>query len=366
MSLTNSRVAVIGAGTMGSGIAQKYASHGFIVQLIDQNPASLEKSKAAINANLQAAIERGLISQHDAQSTFARMIFENTIEASTAADLVIEAIYEDLSVKRKLFSQLDALLPSSTLIATNTSSFKVSDLQIGLKNPERVLGLHYFFPPLKNRLVEIIGTDLTSKEHISRAHAYQEAIAKTIIHTVDSPGFVVNRFFVPWLNEAARIVSEDVHTILTVEKAAQIFFNIDMGPFKLMNITGLPITLHASSTLEMMLGDFYRPSSLINKQINKREPFAISGHDDESAYHDIGMRLLLVTAAICCHMVKREKIASESDIDLGARVGLAWKKGPFALMRDHRDILEEYIESKATTKMILPDIKPLHMWLATQ
>jgi enoyl-CoA hydratase/3-hydroxyacyl-CoA dehydrogenase len=256
------KVGIAGAGNMGSGIAQKYATEGHDVVVFDNSQAGLGRGKALIEKTLQEAVSRALFNEARAAEIATRLHFSNNLSELKDADLVIEAIFEDFSAKQALFHELDALCDPKTILATNTSSFRVKELAGATQRANRVVGLHYFYHPAKNRLVEVIRADETSDETFNTIYGLQESIGKIPITSADSPGFVVNRFFVPWLNEAMRLVEEGVANIPTVEWAAKKCFEIGMGPFELMNVTGVPITLHAATTLYNELGDFYKPSDL--------------------------------------------------------------------------------------------------------
>ena len=156
------------------------------------------------------------------------------------ADLVVEAVFEDLAVKKAVFARLDRACRAETILATNTSSFAVAELAAGTPHPERVLGLHYFYHPAKNRLVEVVAGPATHERHLHRAWALQETLGKTPIRSRDAKGFIVNRFFSPWLNEAVRLLEEGVADVATIDAAARKAFGIGMGPFELMNVTGVP------------------------------------------------------------------------------------------------------------------------------
>jgi enoyl-CoA hydratase / 3-hydroxyacyl-CoA dehydrogenase len=332
----SSPIAIVGAGNMGSGIAQKYATHGYEVIVVDQSDPSLKKSQASIQKLLYQAVDRNIISEAESKKIFARLRFSKDLPDCHKASLVIEAIFEDLPLKQELFRSLEDIVDKNALLATNTSSFTVTALQSLLKNPQRVLGLHYFYPPAKNRLVELIGSPLTHQGVLQEAEQIQKSINKVIIYSKDSPGFVINRFFVPWLNESMRMVEEKIANIATIEKAAKDFFKIGIGPFQLMNITGLPITFHSCLSLAKSFGDFYAPCPYIRHKIDQEENFDLTGEVDETKCETISMRLLAVVIAISCQIVYEEKICTLSDANLGARVGLSWPKGPFELLDEYR------------------------------
>lgn len=331
-------VAVIGAGTMGSGIAHKYAIEGFSVIVIDKEESALIRSKSGIEKSLNLGVEKGTLSKDAALATLERLSWSSDLGQANIAHCIIEAIFEDLILKKKLFSELENICSKETIFATNTSSFLVADLQADLIYKERFLGLHYFFPPARNRLVEVIATNNTHPEVLAHAKALQESIHKVAINSKDSPGFIVNRFFVPWLNESMRIMSEGVANIATVEQAAKDTFKIGMGPFTLMNVTGLPITFHAANSLASYLGPFYAPCPIITAQMETKQPWQIAGSVDHNQLANIGLRLLAVVTAVANRMVHDEQVCSEQDADMAARVGLAWEKGPFELFSVHKPV----------------------------
>ena len=363
--LISSNITVVGGGNMGSGIAQKYAMHGHLVTIIDKDEKNLITCEKAINHSLDQGVQRAVFSAQDAQTIKSRLSFSTRINLAKEADLVIEAIFENLAFKQELFQQLDGLCNKNTVLATNTSSLKVADILCGLSHPERVLGLHYFYPPSKNRLVEIITTSQTSDFARDRAIFWQQSINKTVIHSQDSPGFIVNRFFVPWLNEAMRIVHEGKASVATVDKAAQTFFQITMGPFALMNATGLPITLHSCEALTRKLGDFYAPNPIIVPQIQKRALWNLASAIDDSALHDVALRLLTVVALLSCEMVFDDRVCGHDDVDVGAKVGLLWKKGPFELIKDHHREIANTIVRMKQEKLARPNTSAFLQFVET-
>lgn len=329
--MTKRRIGVVGAGNMGSGIAQKCATEGFDVVLVDMNEEAAQRGKARIDELLQEGIARKVFSPDAAREIAARVQPTAALDRLRDCEIVIEAVFEDLSVKRDLFARLDGIVGPDTILATNTSSFLVDDVASATKTPERVVGLHYFYHPAKNRLVEVIPGSRTSKEVRERAWIFSEATGKTPIHSADSPGFVVNRYFVPWANEAVRILEDGVAGIATIEAAAKAAFRIGMGPFELMNVTGIPIALHAATTLGERLGPFYAPARKLHDQVAAKELWPLGGNEDPSRFEEVRERMLGITFLIAADLVS-EGVASKEDVDIGARVGLRWAEGPFELM----------------------------------
>ena len=323
-------IGVVGAGNMGSGIAQKTATEGFRVVMADLDAAAAARGHERIRALLAEGVQRRIFTEDAARKIGDRVHPSGDLADLKDADVVVEAVFEDLDVKRSLFSRLDSICGERTILATNTSSFTVDDVAGATRRADRVVGLHYFYHPAKNRLVEVIRGSGTSDETFHRAWAFAEATGKTPIRSADSPGFVVNRFFVPWINEAVRLLEEGVADIATIEAAAKAAFRIGMGPFELMNVTGVPIGLHAATTLGERLGPFYAPSPRLAEQVEAGENWPLSGEPDEGRFEAVRRRLLGVTFLVAAALVE-EGVSSIEDTDIGARVGLRWSLGPFEL-----------------------------------
>jgi enoyl-CoA hydratase/3-hydroxyacyl-CoA dehydrogenase len=323
-------IGVVGAGNMGSGIAQKIATEGFDVVLMDVTAEAAQRGLDRIRTLLQEGVERRLFTPEQVGQILGRIRANGDLQASAACDIVIEAVFEDLDVKRDLFRKLDGICGADTILATNTSSFYVRDLATATRRADRVVGMHYFYHPAKNRLVEVVPCEATSAETTARAWRFNESIGKTPIHSADAPGFVVNRYFVPWINEAVRLHEEGID-IATLEAAAKEAFGIGMGPFELMNVTGIPIGLHAASTLGRELGAFYAPAAALAKQVERGTLWPLGGDPDRSRFDTVADRLLAVVYQVAGTLVD-EGVASIEDVDIGARVGLRWRQGPFERM----------------------------------
>ncbi len=323
-------LAVVGAGNMGSGIAQKMATEGFRVLLVDLAEAQLQRGVDNIRKTLAEGVARKIFKEQQAADIQARIKPTTDWNELRGAELVVEAVFEDLNVKKDVFKRLGQCTAPDAVLGTNTSSFYVRDLAAVTPNPERVVGLHYFYHPAKNRLVEVVPTASTSKAALAKAQAIQDAIGKTPIVCADAPGFVVNRFFVPWLNEAVRLLAEGVADIPTIEAACKETFGVGMGAFELMNVTGVPIALHAAGTLGRELGKFYEPSPRLTQQVDAKQNWDLTGTPIAGKTQAIADRLLgqvfLVAGAIV-----DEKVGTIEDVDIGARVGLRWPLGPFEL-----------------------------------
>ena len=199
------KIGVIGAGTMGAGIAQKIAQENIPVVIVDVKQEFVDKGLKGIKTTLEEGVQKKLFSPEKAQKILANVKGTIDLNEIKDADLVIEAVFEDKKVKSDLFRQLDKICLPKTILASNTSSYYISELASVTQRPDRFVGLHYFYHPAKNRLLEIIPAKDTGKETIEIAKDFASQTDKTAILVKDAPGFAVNRFFVPWLNEAAKI-----------------------------------------------------------------------------------------------------------------------------------------------------------------
>ena len=331
-------VAIVGAGNMGSGIAQKTAQEQFSVQMIDREEKWVNKGQETISNFLDEAIERRIFSEKQVNEIKSRIVgvvgVENVAEDT---DLVIEAVFEDFNVKAEVFNALDAACGKDTILASNTSSLSVNDLAEATGRPDRFVGLHFFYHPAKNRLVEVIPSELSNPETVTRVEQYCKMLGKVVIVCKDRPGFVVNRFFVPWLNEACLLLQEGVATTAQIDAVACKAFNIGMGPFALMNLTGPPIALHSTDYLaEQLETPRYTGAENLRKLVDEGVMWDI-GEDtdcDDNTSNIIAERLLGQVFAVSSQIVE-EEICSMEDVDRGAKVGLRWMSGPFELMNAH-------------------------------
>jgi enoyl-CoA hydratase/3-hydroxyacyl-CoA dehydrogenase len=324
-------LAVIGAGNMGSGIAQKAAAEGFPVVLVDVDDAKVARGLSIVEATLAEAVERKIHRPDEAAAIRARIAGTADWSRLSDVDLAVEAVFEDIDVKRGVFARLEEACRPDAILATNTSSFLVADLARSMKHPERMLGLHYFYHPAKNRLVEVIASAQTDPAAFAAAWTLQEMLGKTPIRSADASGFIVNRFFVPWLNEAVRLLEEGVADIATIEAAAKATFGVGMGPFELMNVTGVPIALHAATTLHEAFGPVYAPAERLSAQVAAGGPWDLAGEPDASRFAAVSERLLSVTFLVATALVD-EEVGTIEDTDIGARVGLRWPRGPFEMI----------------------------------
>lgn len=324
-------VGVVGAGNMGAGIAQALVENGLQVTLVDVNEEMVQRGIGKISSAMKKSVERGSMKEAAMNAALASLKGAADYTALKEADLVIEAVFEDKDVKRELFKNLDMICSQKTVFATNTSSFYVREMADATKRPDRVVGMHYFFPPARNKLLEIIPHAGTSAETTRLADLIGRMHGKINILVADAPGFAVNRYFVPFLTCAVRLLEENIANKATIDAAAKKAFFIGMGPFELMNVTGIPITLHSANTLKTELGEFYAPSKLIEEQIATGKPWDLSEPVDESRLGELIDYFYGVTLGVACKMVD-EGVCSIMDCDTGAKIGLRWRLGPFELM----------------------------------
>ena len=327
-------VAIIGSGNMGSGIAQKSAQEEFNVQMVDREEKWVKRGQEIISNLLDQALERRIFSDKQINSIKSRIegvVGTENINPNT--DLVIEAVFEDFEIKKEVFTILDRVCNENTILASNTSSLSVNDLARATKRPERFVGLHFFYHPAKNRLIEIIPAETTSEETLHAVETYCKAMGKVVIICKDRPGFVVNRFFVPWLNEACILLEEGVASTAQIDSIACKAFDIGMGPFALMNLTGPSIALHATDYLADQLNTpRYRGASNLREMVANNKAWEIDNSPEynESVRKIVEERLLGQVFAVASQIVD-EEICSKEDVDRGAKVGLRWNKGPFEL-----------------------------------
>jgi len=327
------KIGIVGFGNIGSGIAQKTAQEGLSVIAVDLTPEIVEKALANIRKTLQEAVERKIMKPEKADEVLARIHGTTDISEVKDCDLVIEAVFENMDVKKDLFKRLDEICEPKTILASNTSSFSVDDMAEAVNRKDRFLAMHFFYHPAKNRLVEIIPGSETSKETIEASRLFAQLTGKTDITVKDSAGFAVNRYFVPWLNEATRILEEGIANIATIEKAGKESLGIGMGPFELMNITIVKTAFNAAAGLADKLGAFYAPSDRLREQAKTGNPWPLEGDADENKLRPIVERLLAVVFFTASSLIQ-EGVSDVADTDLGAKVGLRWPTGPFEKMNN--------------------------------
>ncbi|HLE47372.1 MAG TPA: enoyl-CoA hydratase-related protein, partial [Candidatus Thermoplasmatota archaeon] len=326
------KVLVVGAGTMGSGIAQAAATAGYKTTMVDMKQEFVDAGFGKIKAPLEKRISEGKMKREDLDKILANLKGTTDVEAAARdADLVIEAVFEEFKIKEDLFKRIAKVAKPGVIVATNTSSLSVTQLANAFGAPDRFGGIHFFNPAAVNKLVEVVKGQGSSAETFAALWDFGLRLGKVPIETKDSFGFCVNRFFVPFLNEACRLLEEKVADAATIDAATNEVLGTTMGPFALMNFTGIPIGYHAEETLHRAFGAFYKPANILKEKFEKKQLFEISGTPNPAKFDAVKERLLGVLFGITAQLVD-EGVASKEATDKGALLGLRWAHGPFALM----------------------------------
>jgi enoyl-CoA hydratase / 3-hydroxyacyl-CoA dehydrogenase len=327
-----SNVAVIGAGTMGAAIAQHFLMKNLNVILLDVHQQGVDRGYARITQSLDEAIDRGIVTSEKKKSLLANLTCTTNYEALTESQFVVEAVFENIEVKQTVFIEIEKNVSVDCIIATNTSSLSITKLASVIQKQDRFLGVHYFYHAAKNKLIEIIPGENTAAEQVDRLVNFYFASDKTPIVVDDVYGFAINRFFVPWVNEAVRLYEEGLGSIGLIDKVAKDVFGVGMGPFALMNATGVPIALHVAEILETHFGSFYTPSNALKEQVKKGKEWDINSVDSDTRHiEEITNRLIASSLGVAAQMVN-EGVTGVTETDLGARIGLQWPTGPFGMM----------------------------------
>lgn len=241
------KIGILGAGSMGGGIAHLAAVKGVEVVLCDLEQRFCDGAVQRISSLMDKSIEKQKMTVEEKEAALARISTTTKMEDFAAVGLVIEAIIEDIEVKKDAFAQLDKICPPETILATNTSSMSITTIASATGRPDKVVGMHFFNPPLVMRLVEVIRGYYTSDETVNIASEVAQAMGKTTVEVKkDTPGFIVNRIMMPQFLEAMRIVEEGIATPEDVDKAVTLGLNYPMGPFQLMDFTGVDIAVHVA------------------------------------------------------------------------------------------------------------------------
>jgi 3-hydroxybutyryl-CoA dehydrogenase len=243
------RVGVVGFGLMGHGIAQVSAQAGYRVIVRETEQRFLDAGLKRVDASLQRLVKGGRLADGDAKSARGRLELTTELDALRDCDLVVEAVTEDLAVKKGLYRELDAICGAATIFASNTSSMTIAELAAATKRPDRFAGLHFFNPVQVMKLVEIVKAIATSEETIATLREFTASLGKTGVVCKDTPGFIVNRLLIPYLNAAIRALEEGVASAEEIDDAIKLGLGYPMGPFTLLDYVGLDTQYHASEVL---------------------------------------------------------------------------------------------------------------------
>ena len=263
--MTIKKVTVIGAGTMGNGIAHVFAQSGFLVTLVDVQAAQLEKALATIAKNLDRQVAKGIITEYDKQNVLNNLTTQTDLAIGAAsADLVVEAATENKELKKKIFAQLDAVVGANTILATNTSSISITEIAAATQHPEKVIGMHFMNPVPVMKLIEIINGYSTSQAVSNTIVALSEQLGKVPCVVNDYPGFIANRILLPMINEALYSLYEGIAGVESIDTIMKLGMAHPMGPLQLADFIGLDVCLSILQVLHNGLGNpKYAPCPLL-------------------------------------------------------------------------------------------------------
>ena len=337
------RIAVIGAGVMGRGIAQVAASSGFEVRLFDIEQRILEGALEEVRSNLRRMVERGRLKEEEALRVQGRISTTLSMPAAVeGAGLVIEAVPESLDLKRRVWREISASASLSAIFATNTSSLSITSMSEAVSRPERFIGMHFFNPPTVMKLVEVIPGAYTSGETVEAVEHIAERMGKTpVIVKKDSPGFIVNRVLITYLNEAAKLL-EMGYTKEQIDSGMQYGAGMPLGPFMLMDLIGLDIVYSILKVFEERLGPSYRPAPAIERLFGERK----LGRKTSEGFYSYrgappripedagrGFHVKLLTDALIseARKVVEEGVADPETVDKALKLGANLPMGPFEM-----------------------------------
>lgn len=338
-------IAVIGSGLMGSGIAYVSARNGYNVCLVDVDQAALERGMDRLRSDVMTGIEKGKMSMSEAEGMMGRI--KSTVKLEDAvkdADLVVEAIFENMEVKKKTFAQVDKAAPPHAILATNTSSLSIDELATSTKRPDKFIGMHYFSPVASMKLLEVVIGKKTTEDTIQVAFAVGKKQGKIPVKAKNSPGFIVNRILMPVLREAIFLYEKGVGTKEEIDTALTTIGKFQAGPFTLGDFVGLDVAYNAMSTLYRELGDCFKPPETLKKLVDsgalgmkaKKGFYAYGGAKSEPEKPK-GANLQMIVNRITIPVIREamilvdQGIATKADIDQAMKLGASFPVGPFEM-----------------------------------
>ncbi len=265
-------VCVLGAGTMGAGIAQLIAMHGLNVNLVDLTSEILQKAKESIKKNLDRFfVQKNKLSLNEAEEILSRItILTDRDAAVKGVQMVIEAVFEDMELKKNLFQELDQKCPENVVLASNTSSLSITEIASKAQHQHRIVGIHFFNPAPIMKLIELISGLNTSAETLAVSKEFSEQLNKKVVTVKDSPGFVTTRLIYVMCNEAINMLREGIASAEDIDTACKLAFNFPMGPLELSDLVSNEIYLHIGEYLTGELGSKYLPSPLLKQMVNAK------------------------------------------------------------------------------------------------
>jgi 3-hydroxybutyryl-CoA dehydrogenase len=264
------KIVVVGAGTMGSGIAYSAAAAGHEVEIVEQDQKLLNGGMDKVQQYIDRAISRGHLAKDQASNVKAKL--HGTLdfaEACKNASLVVEAVFEDPIIKEKVFATIDKYSPKDTVLASNTSSISITKLARATKRPEKVLGLHFFNPVPTMKLVELIKGAQTAPATVTTARSFVESLGKTVVQSLDKTGFIVNKALMPFLNESIKLLEQGVASKEDIDKAFVLGTNHPMGPLQLSDFIGVDVVYQTLKVLETDYGACFKPTPLLERMVKE-------------------------------------------------------------------------------------------------
>ena len=342
------KIAVIGAGLMGAGIAYVSAWNGFNVSLVDTKQEFVDKGMERIRTDVMTGIDKGKISMGDAEGLMGRLNPTINLEdAVKDADLVVEAIFENMDAKKEVFAKIDAAAPSHAILATNTSSLSIDELATATKRPDKFIGMHYFSPVPAMKLLELVIGEKTSDETIAAAETVGKTQGKQTVKAKNSPGFIVNRILNPAMLEAIRMLERGEATKEEIDNALVSVGKAPAGPFTLGDFVGLDIAYNALSTLYRELGDCFTPPDTLKNLVEaghlgmktKRGFYSYGGEEGppeppKGADPQWIVERINIPAIREAMILVDDGIATVDDINMAMKLGASWPMGPFEML-DH-------------------------------